>query len=94
MAIHKEPIDYIRIPAPQHSKDAFYEVRYGDVDWDDSGEENKFQRAVYVVMGYGEKLSYRRVAHILTTANPEENGLSDLEKVLAAIEKIKKRNNL
>lgn len=40
LAIHKEPIDFIRIPAPQHSSDAFYEVRYGDVDWEDSGNES------------------------------------------------------
>lgn len=33
MAIHKEPINFIEIPAPQHSDDAFYRVCYGEVDW-------------------------------------------------------------
>lgn len=94
LAIHKEPIDFIRIPAPQHSSDAFYEVRYGDVDWEDSGNESNQERAVYVVMGYGDTVAYRRVPHILTSSNPDENGLSDLEKVLAAIEKIRRRNNI
>jgi hypothetical protein len=94
MPIHQEPIDFIRIPAPQHSPDAFYEVRYGDVDWEDSGDDSNYQRAVYVVMGYGDRMAYRRVPHILTTFNPNENGLSDLEKVLAAIEKIRERNNI
>ncbi|MFC2947685.1 hypothetical protein [Virgibacillus sediminis] len=92
--IHKEPIDYIRVPAPQHSEDAFYEVRYGDVDWEDTGEENNYKRAVYIVMGYGDKMAYRRVPHILTSSNPDENGLSDLEKVMTAIEKIRKRNSI
>ncbi|WP_337018899.1 hypothetical protein [Oceanobacillus massiliensis] len=94
MPIHQKPIDFIRIPAPQHSADAFYEVRYGDVDWEGNGDESKFQRAVYVVMGYGDGMSYRRVPHILTTSNPNENGQSDLEKVLSAIELLRQRNNL
>lgn len=64
------------------------------MDWEDSGDETYFKKAIYVVMGYGDQLAYRRVAHILTTANENENGLSDLEKVLAATEKLKERNNL
>ncbi|MEX3746552.1 hypothetical protein [Lysinibacillus xylanilyticus] len=90
MAIHQPPIDYIDIPAPQHSADAFYRVVYGDVDWE---ENNQFKRAVYIIMGYGEKLAYRRVAHILTTANTP-NDISDLEKVMAAIERLKNRNSV
>ena len=89
MAIHQTPIDFIDIAAPQHSKDAFYRVVYGDVDWE---ENNDFKRAIYVLMGYGDTLTYRRVAHILTTAN-SNNDISDLEKVVAAIQRLKDRNN-
>lgn len=88
MAIHQTPIDFIDIPAPQHSVDAYYRVVYGDVDWD---ENNQFKRAIYVLMGYGDKLTYRRVAHILTTPN-STNDLSDLEKVMAAMQSLKERN--
>ena len=88
MAIHQTPIDYIDIAAPQHSADAYYRIVYGDVDW----EENEiFNRAIYVLMGYGGTLTYRRVAHILTTANTP-NDVSDLEKVLSAIQRLKDRN--
>lgn len=90
MSIHKVPIDYIDIPAPQHSSDAFYRVVYGDVDWQ---ENNDLNRAIYVLMGYGSVINYRRVAHILTTAN-EENGLTDLDKVQKAIVKLQVRNNI
>lgn len=89
MAIHQPPIDFIDIAAPQHSEDAYYRVVYGDVDWE---ENNDFKRAIYVLMGYGEKLTYRRVAHILTTAN-SSNDISDLEKVLSAIQRLKDRNS-
>lgn len=88
MAIHQPPIDYIDIPAPQHSVDAYYRVVYGDVDWE---ENNQFKRAIYVLMGYGDTLTYRRVAHILTTPNTP-NDLSDLEKVMAAMQRLKERN--
>lgn len=88
MAIHQPPIDYIDIPAPQHSNDAYYRVVYGDVDWE---ENNQFNRAIYIIMGYGDKLTYRRVAHILTTPNTPTD-VSDLEKVLAAIQRLKDRN--
>lgn len=89
MAIHQQPIDYIDIPAPQHSAEAYYRVVYGDVDW---VENNQFKRAIYVLMGYGDTLTYRRVAHILTTAN-NSSDISDLEKVMAAMERLKNRNS-
>ncbi|WP_214767559.1 MULTISPECIES: hypothetical protein [unclassified Exiguobacterium] len=89
MAIHQEPIDYIDIDAPQHSRDAYYRIIYGDVDWEENGD---FKRAIYVLMGYGKKLAYRRVAHILTTPNTPHD-LSDLEKVLTAMERLKNRNS-
>ncbi|MCG7337175.1 hypothetical protein MHZ95_18105 [Sporosarcina sp. ACRSM] len=88
MAIHQKPIDYIDIPAPQHSADAYYRVVYGDVDWE---QNNQFERAIYVLMGYGDTLTYRRVAHILTTPNTP-NDISDLDKVLTAIQRLKDRN--
>lgn len=88
MAIHQQPIDYIDIPALQHSEEAYYRVIYGDVDWE---ERNQYKRAIYVLMGYGDTLAYRRVAHILTTAN-NSNDISDLEKVMAAMEQLKNRN--
>ncbi|WP_078593819.1 hypothetical protein [Evansella clarkii] len=87
--IHQEPIDYIDVPAPQHGEHAFYRVVYGDVDWERTGV---YERAVYVLMGYENGLNYRRVAHILTTPN-EQNGLTDLDKVSAAIKKLKERNS-
>lgn len=90
MAVHGEPKDYILIPAPQHSADAFYKVCYGEVDWNEDGNKKS---AVYVLMGYGDKIIYRRVAHILTTPN-NPNELADLDKVLAAINKLQSRNNL
>ena len=90
MAIHQKPIDYIDIPAPQHSEGAFYRVVYGEVDWN---ENQNFKRAVYVLMGYETGINYRRVAHILTTSN-EPNGLTDFDKVLAAMQKLKDRNNI
>ncbi|WP_404457760.1 hypothetical protein [Oceanobacillus kapialis] len=90
MSIHQEPIDFIDIPAPQHSPDAYYRVIYGDVDWK---EDNNFRRAIYVVMGYETGISYRRVAHILTTSY-ELNGLSDLDLVQTAIQRLKERNNI
>lgn len=86
--IHKEPIDFIDIPAPQHSSGAFYRVVYGDVDWNKDGN---FNRAIYVLMGYENGINYRRVAHILTTSS-EPNGLSDLDLVQAAIQKLKERH--
>ncbi|MCU1808164.1 hypothetical protein [Cytobacillus firmus] len=88
MTIHKDPIDYIDIPAPQHSSGAFYRVVYGDVDWNQDG---KFRRAIYVLMGYETGINYRRVAHILTTSN-EPNGLSDLDLVQAAVQKLKEKH--
>lgn len=88
MAIHQTPIDYIDIPAPQHSEDAFYRVVYGDVDWQ---ENQQFNRAVYVLMGYGKTIAYRRVAHILTTPNTP-NDISDFDKVIAAMQRLKDRN--
>lgn len=90
MAIHQQPIDYIDIPAPQHSENAYYRVVYGDVDWN---QEENYQRAIYVLMGYETGINYRRVAHILTTSN-EPNTLSDFDKVLMAMEKLKARNNI
>lgn len=88
MTIHKDPIDYIDIPAPQHSSGAFYRVVYGDIDWNQDG---KVRRAIYVLMGYETGINYRRVAHILTTSN-EPNGLSDLDLVQAAIQKLKEKH--
>jgi hypothetical protein len=85
MAIHLEPIEYIDIHAPQHSEDASYRVCYGEVDWKEDGNTKE---AIYVLMKYGEKINYRRVAHILTTSNGN-NDLSDLDKVLAAMQKLK-----
>ncbi|MGH0513429.1 hypothetical protein [Bacillus cereus] len=90
MAIHQEPIDFIDIPAPQHSEGAFYRVVYGDVDWN---ENQNYNRAIYVLMGYKTGINYRRVAHILTTPNAE-NELTDFDKVLAAMQKLKERNNI
>ncbi|WP_070120425.1 hypothetical protein [Bacillus marinisedimentorum] len=89
MAIHQEAIDFTDIPAPQHSTGAYYRVVYGDVDWQENGDR---KRAIYVLMGYETGINYRRVAHIHTTPN-EPNGLSDLDKVQLAIEKLKQRNN-
>lgn len=77
IAIHQDPIDFIDVPVPQHSPKAYYRVVYGDVDWP---EDENFRRAIYVVMGYANGISYKRVAHILTTPS-EENGLTDLHKV-------------
>lgn len=90
LAIHQKPVDFIDIPAPQHSPNAYYRVVYGDVDWN---EDQTYKRAIYVLMGYESGISYRRVAHILTTAN-EPNELSDFDKVLAAMRKLKERNNI
>lgn len=90
MAIHQEPIDYIDIPAPQHSQNAYYRVVYGDVDWN---EDNNFKRAIYVLMGYENGINYRRVAHILTTSN-DINELTDLDKVQAAIKKLILKHNI
>ncbi|MFJ7859855.1 hypothetical protein ACIQZM_18545 [Peribacillus sp. NPDC097206] len=90
MTIHKSPIDYIEIHAPQHSSDAYYKVCYGEVDWK---ENNNLERAIYVLMRYGTDIKYRRVAHILTTPNnPHE--LTDLDKVLSAISKLQVKHNL
>ncbi|MBU8906513.1 hypothetical protein [Desertibacillus haloalkaliphilus] len=92
MAVHKEPIDFIEVYAPQHSADSYYRVCYGEVDWREDGQT---EHAIYVLMRYGTTINYRRVAHILTTPNPSEpNGLSDLDKVLAAIQKLKARHHL
>ena len=44
-------------------------------------------------MGYENGINYRRVAHILTTSN-ELNGLSDLDLVQTAIQRLKERNNM
>ncbi|PFU83462.1 hypothetical protein COK91_07000 [Bacillus cereus] len=88
MAIHKTPIDYIEIPAPQHSHDAYYRVCYGEVDWNEDGNT---ESAIYVLMRYGKDIKYRRVAHILTTPN-KANELSDLDKVLTAIQKLKTKH--
>ncbi|MGG1400172.1 hypothetical protein ABE288_20470 [Bacillus salipaludis] len=90
MAIHQDPIDFIDIPAPQHSPKAYYRVVYGDVDWN---EDNNFKRAIYVLMGYENGINYRRVAHILTTPN-EPNALSDFDLVQSAIRRLKERNNI
>jgi hypothetical protein len=90
MAIHQKPIDFIDVPAPQHSPNAYYRVVYGDVDWN---EDNNFKKAIYVLMGYESGINYRRVAHILTTPN-EPNSLSDLDLVQAAMQKLKVRNNI
>ena len=79
-----------QFPAPQHSANAYYRVVYGDVDWNES---NDFNRAIYVLMKYESGINYRRVAHVLTTSN-EPNGLSDLDLVQAAIEKLRKRNRI
>ncbi|MFD2169674.1 hypothetical protein [Tumebacillus lipolyticus] len=89
--VHYDPIDSIEIKAPQHSSDASYLVRYGQVDWDQDGQN--VQTAIYVLMKYGEDIKYRRVAHILTTSNtPDEP--TDLEKVVHAIQTLKIRNNI
>jgi hypothetical protein len=90
MAIHLKPIDFIDIYAPQHCEDAYYRVCYGEVDWNEDGNKRE---AIYVLMKYGEQITYRRVAHILTTSNAV-NELSDLDKVLAAIQKLKAKHNL
>lgn len=90
MAIHKVPINYIDIPAPQHSDDAFYRVCYGEVDWNEDGNT---ESAIYVLMRYGTNITYRRVAHILTTAN-NPNELTDFDKVLTAMQKLKAKHNL
>jgi hypothetical protein len=90
MAIHQKPIDYIDVPAPQHSPYAYYRVVYGEVDWN---EDSNFKKAIYVLMGYESGINYRRVAHILTTPN-EPNSLSDLDLVQIAIQKLKDRNNI
>lgn len=66
MSIHKIPIDYIEVHAPQHSLDAYYRVCYGEVDWN---EDDNTKSAIYILMRYGTNITYRRVAHILTTAN-------------------------
>lgn len=90
MTIHKIPRDYIEIHAPQHSQDAYYRICYGEVDWEEDGN---MKEAIYVLMRYGTTIRYRRVAHILTTSN-NPNELSDFDKVLAAIQKLKHTHNL
>lgn len=90
MPIHQEPIDFIEVPALQHSEDACYRVCYGEVDWHEDGN---MESAIYVLMKYGDNITYRRVAHILTTANGP-NELTDLDKVLAAMQKLKSKHNL
>ncbi|MBU9711164.1 hypothetical protein [Evansella tamaricis] len=89
MAIHQEPIDFIDIQAPQHGEGSYYRVIYGDVDW---YEDQNFRRAIYIIMGTSTGLKYRRVPHILTTPN-EPFELTDLDKVLAAINVLKERNH-
>ncbi|MFQ3542849.1 hypothetical protein Q7A53_02100 [Halobacillus rhizosphaerae] len=88
MTIHKAPIDYITIPAPQHSEDAEYRVVFGYVDWQNGKKPNL---SIYVLMVYGGKPNYRMVAHVLTTSN-NENELSDLDKVMSAMQKLKDRH--
>lgn len=91
LPVHYDPIDSIEIPAPQHAPDASYVIRYGLVDWDQSGIDTK--PAIYVLMKYGQDIKYRRVAHILTTSN-HPNEPTDLEKVLHAIQTLKIRNTI
>lgn len=88
--IHKDPIDFIDIPAPQHSEEASYRICYGEVDWFYDGN---LKEAIYVVMKYGNKIAYRRVAHILITANPGETE-SDFDKVYDAINQLKIKHKL
>jgi hypothetical protein len=82
-------IDKIEIPAPQHSPDASYWVCYGQVNWGDG----KIREAIFVLMCYGGQPAYQRVAHILITA-ATDNGLTDLDLVMSAIQRLKAKYNL
>ncbi|MBU9720570.1 MULTISPECIES: hypothetical protein [Bacillaceae] len=90
MAVHQEPYDFIDIPAPQHGESSYYRVIFGDVDW---YENQELKSAIYVLMGDEKGLKYRRVPHILTTPNTPD-GLTDLDKVMAAVKKLRTRHYL
>ena len=49
MTIHKEPIDFIDIPALQHSSGAFYRVVYGEVDWNQDGN---YRRVAHILTSF------------------------------------------
>lgn len=82
------PDKVIVIPA-NHAPGVNYLVTYGNVDWKKDGAE---RTAIYILMEYQGRVSYQTPAHITTERGAD--GKSDLDRVLEAIEKLKKEYNL
>ena len=79
------PVKEIKVKAHHDKKNTYYIVGYGYMDWDRKGTNIK--PAIYVMMEYNGVRNPHLVAHMVTEKN--EDGTSDFENVMAAIDELR-----
>lgn len=87
--VYGQVIDEIKVQS-MHSPTTSYVIRLGNVSWARNGE---FRPSIYVLMeykGYVKKES--NPPHYMV--EPDENGISDITKVINAMEELKKRHDI
>lgn len=86
--VYMESVDEIIVPSTA-GKYRTYSVRVGEVCWNKNGD---FSPAVYVVVKYNGVEQYDIPPHFLL--EPDSEGHSDFEKVMQAMQILKKRHGL
>ena len=81
--------DYIDVPAPTHGNDIYYRVCHGTVNWG----EGKVNKACFILMKYGDKISFRTVSHLITTP-VIPNSLSEFDQVMEALQKLRIKHRI
>lgn len=81
--------DYIDVPAPTHGDDIYYRVCHGTVNWG----EGKVNKACFILMKYGDKISFRTVSHLITTP-VIPNSLSEFDQVMEALQKLRIKHKI
>lgn len=84
--VYGEIYDEIKVQS-MHSSTTKYVVRCGNVSW---GKDGNFKPVIYVLMEYrGYIETYTNPPHYMI--EPDESGISDITKVINAMEELKKR---
>ncbi|GIM29314.1 hypothetical protein CPJCM30710_19800 [Clostridium polyendosporum] len=87
--VYGKVYDEIKVQS-MHSSTTKYVVRCGDVSW---GRDGNYKPVIYVLMEYKEHLeTYTNPPHYMI--EPDVTGISDITKVINAIEKLKKKFNI
>ncbi|ANC77202.1 hypothetical protein ABE65_010460 [Fictibacillus phosphorivorans] len=89
MAVYT-PVKEIKIQANHGKKNTYYIVGYSYMDWDGKGKD--IRPAIYIMMEYNGVRNYHLVANITTDKN--QDGKSDFDNVMAAVDELRKEFNI